>query len=104
MCFVRSLKPRHRLGNAKLNALLRDLARQHDIPHQLEGHATYITSDAAAIQFAKRGGCPAVTLKIPMRYTHGPVESCSLRDIASTARLLTEALRVLGKNTDLSFA
>ena len=92
------------LGNAKLNALLRELARQHDIPHQLEGHATYITSDAAAIQYSKRGGCPAVTLKLPMRYTHGPVESCSLRDIASTARLLTEALKVLGKDTDLSFA
>lgn len=92
------------LGNAKLNALLRDLAQRHAIPHQLEGHATYITSDAAAIQYAKRGGCPSVTLKVPMRYTHGPVESCSLRDIASTARLLTEALRVVGKDTDFSFA
>ena len=92
------------LGNAKLNAILRDLAQRHDIPHQLEGHATYITSDAAAIQYARRGGCPSVTLKVPMCYTHGPVESCSLRDIASTARLLTEALRVLGKDTDLTFA
>ena len=99
-----SVPGRGLLGNAKLNALLRDLARQHDIPHQLEGHATYITSDAAAIQFAKRGGCPAVTLKIPMRYTHGPVESCCLRDIAATARLLTAALETLGPDTDLSFA
>lgn len=92
------------LGNAKLNALLVDLCQQHQIPHQLEGHATYITSDAAAIQFSKRGGVPSVTLKIPMRYTHGPVESCSLRDIATTARLLTEAVKVLGQDTDLSFA
>jgi putative aminopeptidase FrvX len=92
------------IGNARLNALLVELAREHDIPHQLEGHATYITSDAAAIQYAKRGGCPSVTLKLPMRYTHGPVESCSLRDIAATARLLTVALRTLGKDTDLSFA
>lgn len=99
-----SVPGRGLLGNARLNALLRNLARQHAIPHQLEGHATYITSDAAAIQYSKRGGCPSVTLKIPMRYTHGPVESCSLRDIAATARLLTEALRVLGKDTDLSFA
>ena len=91
------------IGNARLNALLVDLARRHEIPHQHEGHATYITSDAAAIQYARRGGCPAVTLKIPMRYTHGPVESCSLRDIAATARLLTEAVRALGRDTDLSF-
>jgi tetrahedral aminopeptidase len=92
------------IGNAKLNALLVDLAREHEIPHQLEGHATYITSDAAAIQYARRGGCPSVTLKVPMCYTHGPVESCSLRDVAATARLLTTALGVIGKDTDLSFA
>jgi tetrahedral aminopeptidase len=92
------------IGNAKLNALLLDLAREHQIPHQLEGHAAYITSDATAIQFGKRGGVPSVTLKIPMRYTHGPVESCSLRDIATTARLLTLALGAVGRDTDLSFA
>jgi endoglucanase len=92
------------MGNAKLNALLVDLARRDDIPYQLEGHATYITSDAAAIQYARRGGCPSVTLKIPMRYTHGPVESCSLRDIVATARLLTAAVRTVGADTDLSFA
>lgn len=92
------------IGNAKLNALLVDLARRHGIPHQLEGHATYITSDAAAIQYAKRGGCPAVTLKIPMRYTHGPVESCSLRDVAAAARLLTVAVQTIGQDTDLTFA
>jgi putative aminopeptidase FrvX len=44
-----------------------------------------------------------VTLKIPVRYTHGPVESCSLRDIATTARLLTVALGEIGRETDLSF-
>ena len=92
------------LGNARLNAIMVDLCRQHDIPHQLEGHATYITSDAAAIQFSKRGGCPSITLKLPMRYTHGPVESCSLLDIASTARLLHQAVLTIGKDTDLSFA
>jgi endoglucanase len=92
------------MGNAKLNALLVDLAQRQGIPHQLEGHATYITSDAAAIQYARRGGCPSVTLKIPMRYTHGPVESCSLRDITATARLLTAALLALGPDTDLTFA
>ncbi len=92
------------MGNAKLNALLVDLARRDGIAYQLEGHATYITSDAAAIQYARRGGCPSVTLKIPMRYTHGPVESCSLRDVAATARLLTAAVRALGRDSDLSFA
>lgn len=91
------------IGNAKLNALLVTLAREHEIPHQLEGHATYITSDAAAVQYARRGGCPSTTLKLPMRYTHGPVESCSLRDVDATARLLVLALERFGSDTDLSF-
>lgn len=91
------------IGNAKLNELLLRLARERDIPHQLEGFAVYITSDAAAIQYGRRGGCPAVTLKVPMSYTHGPVESCSLRDIDATARLLTASLEVVGQDTDLSF-
>jgi endoglucanase len=91
------------MGNAKLNALLVGLARGQGIPHQLEGHATYITSDAAAIQYARRGGCPSVTLKIPMRYTHGPVEACSLHDITAAARLLAAALRTIGRDTDLAF-
>ena len=92
------------IGNARLNARLVELAREHQVPHQLEGHATYITSDAAAIQYARRGGVPSVTLKVPMRYTHGPVESCSLRDIAATARLLEVALGAIGRDTDLTFA
>ncbi|MCC6173724.1 MAG: M20/M25/M40 family metallo-hydrolase [Chloroflexi bacterium] len=91
------------IGNAKLNAALMRLAKEHDVPHQLEGFAVYITSDAAAIQYGKRGGVPAATLKVPMSYTHGPVESCSLHDIDATARLLTLALLELGKDTDLTF-
>jgi putative aminopeptidase FrvX len=91
------------IGNAKLNALVVRLAREHDIPHQLEGHAAYITSDAAAVQYGRRGGVPSTTLKIPMRYTHGPVESANLRDVASAAQLLTLALGVIGPDTDFSF-
>lgn len=91
-------------GNARLNAILRALAQEQGIPHQLEGHASYITSDPAAFQFARRGGCPSVTLKIPMCYTHGPVEAASLHDVAATTRLLVAALQTIGADTDLSFA
>lgn len=91
------------LGNHKLNEHLLTLARERGIRHQIEGAAIYITSDAAAVQFAKRGGCPAVTLKIPMRYTHGPLESCNLHDILSTTDLLEAAMLTMGSDTDLAF-
>lgn len=98
-----SVPGRGLFGNARLNDALMRLADQHEIPYQVEGFAAYITSDAAAIQYGRRGGVPSVTLKIPMSYTHGPVESCCLRDIDATSRLLTVALLELGADTDLSF-
>jgi putative aminopeptidase FrvX len=47
------------------------------------------------VQFAGRG-VPSITVKIPSRYTHGPVEVCSLRDIAAAARLVAAALAAIG--------
>jgi endoglucanase len=91
------------IGNVKLNEYLIALAQREGIPFQYEGHIPYITSDAAAVQFAGRGGCPATTLKLPIRYTHGPVETCHLADIANTARLLTAALTALTPDVDFGF-
>lgn len=90
------------IANPKLNRWLIDLAQRQAIAFQHEGHIPYITSDASAVQFAGRGGCPSTTLKIPTRYTHGPVETCHLGDIASAIRLLTEALRAITPDLDLS--
>jgi putative aminopeptidase FrvX len=55
-----------------------------------------IIADAAAVQFAWGRGVPSLTLKIPSRYTHGPVEVCSLKAIAATADLVAAALRGIG--------
>ena len=91
------------IANPKLNKLLVDLAERHGITYQYEGYIQYVTSDAGAIQFAGRGGCPSTTLKIPTRYTHGPVETCHLGDIHNTIRLMTEALRAISADVDLRF-
>lgn len=61
-----------------------------------------ITSDAAAVQFAG-AGIPSMTVKIPSRYTHGPVEVASLSDIQSTVELLVQALPLIGPDFDLRF-
>jgi endoglucanase len=61
-----------------------------------------ITSDAAAVQFAG-AGVPSLTIKIPSRYTHGPVEVCSLKDIAATADLVAAALRAIGPDSRFQF-
>ena len=61
-----------------------------------------ITSDAAAVQFAG-AGVPSLTIKIPSRYTHGPVEVCALKDIAATADLVAAALRAIGPESRFLF-
>lgn len=90
------------VGHPALIAHCRAAADREGIPYQLEGSLPYITSDAAAVQFAGRG-VPSITVKIPSRYTHGPVEVCSLKDIAATADLVTAAIRAIGPATKFDF-
>jgi len=89
-------------GHPALIALCREAAERGKIPYQLEGSMPIITSDAAAVQFAG-AGVPSLTLKIPSRYTHGPIEVCSLKDMAATAELLAAALRAIGPSTRFDF-
>ncbi len=42
-----------------------------------------------------RGGIPATTVGIPRRYSHSPVETFSLNDMADLVRILVAALRGL---------
>jgi endoglucanase len=89
-------------GHPALIALCRQAAEREKIPYQIEGSMPIITSDAAAVQFAG-SGVPSLTLKIPSRYTHGPIEVCSLKDVAATADLLAAALRAIGPSTRFQF-
>ena len=89
-------------GHPALIALCRQVAEREGIPYQIEGSMPIITSDAAAVQFAGNG-VPSLTLKIPSRYTHGPIEVCSLQDIAATADLLVAALHSIGPETRFQF-
>jgi putative aminopeptidase FrvX len=90
------------IGHPALLAHCRTVAERKGIPYQIEGSLPYITSDAAAVQFAGRG-VPSITIKIPSRYTHGPIEVCSLKDIRATADLVAAALLAFGPTTKINF-
>jgi putative aminopeptidase FrvX len=89
-------------GHPALIALCREAAERERIPYQIEGSMPIITSDAAAVQFAG-AGVPSLTIKIPSRYTHGPVEVCSLKDVAATADLVAASLRAIGPESRFEF-
>jgi len=94
--------PEGLFGHPALIALCRRAAVRRGIPHQIEGSMPIITSDAAGVQFVGEG-VPSLTLKIPSRYTHGPIEVCSLKDVAATADLLLAALQEIGPDTRFQF-
>lgn len=79
------------VAHPRLRDFLVDVARREGIPYQLE--VLYGgTTDAMAIAF-RREGIPAVTISIPARYVHSPVEVLKLEDAVGASKLLASALR-----------
>ena len=70
---------------------LRDLARQHDIPYQLEV-LNHGGTDASLIQ-RLRAGVAVATLSIPARYIHTVNESVAISDVDHSVALLASYLR-----------
>lgn len=91
------------MGNQKINEKLVDVANKRDIKYAIEGNMAYVSSDPCAVQHVGFGGTPSVTLKVPIRYTHGPVEVCNLYDTIETIKLLTGFIEDLNSSFDLSF-
>jgi endoglucanase len=89
-------------GHPSLVGFLAEVARRNKVPYQIEGSMPNITSDATAVQFAG-DGVPSITVKIPSRYTHGPIEVASMHDIQATIDLLSKALPTIGPDFDLRF-
>ena len=64
-------------------------AQKKDIPYQLEVMTGKTGTDADKISITK-SGVKTVTLSIPLKYMHTPVEVIDLRDIDYTASLIAE--------------
>lgn len=66
---------------------LRAVAKKKKIPLQYEPSPRRTGTDADAI-FLQRGGIPTVSLGLPNRYMHSPVEVVDLNDLEALAELL----------------
>lgn len=65
----------------------RQVAEKHAIPIQFEANPRYTGTDADAI-FIQRGGIPTLSIGLPNRYMHSPVEVIDLADLEALAELL----------------
>jgi endoglucanase len=73
------------------------LAKDNELPHQVEILPGPSGTDAWAIQVA-REGIPTALLSIPLRYMHTSVETVCTRDIQRTARLMTLFISTLSED------
>ncbi|HQP62737.1 MAG TPA: M20/M25/M40 family metallo-hydrolase [Candidatus Cloacimonas sp.] len=80
------------LGSAlhpAINKKLTELAKEHNIPLQIEISPSRTGTDADAV-FASRQGTATAILSIPNRYMHTPNEIISLADLDNAVQLLVE--------------
>jgi tetrahedral aminopeptidase len=78
------------IPNYKLVNHFRDIAREKEIPHQVEILSRGGT-DAGPMQ-RSRGGVPVITISMPTRYLHTVNEMVSIDDLKSAIALLTAYL------------
>ncbi|MGA9348636.1 MAG: M42 family metallopeptidase [Anaerolineae bacterium] len=71
----------------KLHQTLVEVAKELEIPYQVEPIPGGSGTDAWAIQVT-REGIPTALLSIPLRYMHTSVETLSLKDVERTGRLM----------------
>lgn len=64
-----------------------DIAKRYELPYQTEVMSGKTGTNADAIGISK-GGVRAVTVSIPLKNMHTPVEIVDLRDIENTAKLI----------------
>lgn len=70
-----------------LRKRLVDIAKEYNIPYQMEICAGPSGTDAMAMQITKEG-IPTLVLSIPLRYMHTSVEVVDMIDIKNTGKLL----------------
>lgn len=74
--------------NPKVYRRLVDVAREHNIPHQIAASGIGTGTDANVIQLS-RGGVATGLIGLPLRYMHNPCEMLELCDLDNTVLLLT---------------
>jgi tetrahedral aminopeptidase len=86
-------------ANAKLVELLLQVAKEQNIPYQIEVSGGATGTDANRIQLSRQGVAAAL-ISIPLRYMHTPVEVISLQDAENAVRLLAALCELLTPEMD----
>lgn len=82
--------PRNADTDMALSRQMEQIAKDSGIPYQISArHRTTGGTNASKIQLT-RDGVHTISLGIPCRYMHTPVEMCDLRDVEAAIKLIVE--------------
>jgi len=79
----------------RMARVLESLAKQHEIPYQLEIMGGHTGTNADGIA-SSREGVETCVLSLPQKYMHSPIEVVAIEDIENSARLLCAYIKHLG--------
>ena len=86
------------MANKKVNDLLKQCAKDKQIPYQLETFMGHTYTDADKMHQTGTGVVTAL-LSLPLRYMHSPSEVCHTQDISHAIELLAAFLCTIDGNT-----
>ena len=87
--------------NPQVYKMLCEVARDLDIPFQVDAAGGGTGTDANAMQLNQSGMATGL-ISIPLRYMHTPCEVVSLADVDNTARLMAGFIERLTPDTDFT--
>ena len=87
--------------NRGLQSLMQQTAKDNEITTQLQARGRGEGNNAFSIYVARSGAATGL-IGIPLRYMHSPVETLSLSDVEQSITLLTETIKRLPADLDLT--
>ena len=88
------------MSNRKVNDLLKRIAKEKEIPYQVESFLGKTYTDADTMHQTADGVITAL-LSLPLRYMHSPSEVCQISDIEYAINLLANFLCTVNEATNL---
>lgn len=86
----------------KLYKIIRDVAKEKDILHQLSVSSRVTGTDTDAFAYAN-GGIPSALISFPLRYMHTTNEMVHQDDVKSVIRLIYHTLKNIKDNHDFKY-
>ena len=82
--------------------LVRETAKEKEIPYQLNALSRYTGTDTDAFAYSN-GGVPSVLISLPLKYMHTTVEMAHKEDVENVIRLIFETLLKIENGHDFRY-